>query len=101
MIALTSAVLEWHQQQTAPPLAIFKKAADKRRRISIHEVINLNAGGLGIDPRHEVSNTLNILKMRRRRGALRIETVRNMGKPHQVTGGRIFRAWTKANSRTG
>lgn len=48
MIALTSAILEWYQQQTAPPLAIFKQSADKRRRISIHEVVNLNAGAWGL-----------------------------------------------------
>lgn len=44
MIAITPTVLDWYRQRIAPPLAIFKDAEAKQRRISIHEIINLNAG---------------------------------------------------------
>lgn len=100
MIALNSTVLQWYQQQTSPPLAIFKNVIEKRRKISIHEVVNLNAGGLSSDSLHEMSNTLNILKLRRQRQAMDLSTLCNMGKPHEVTGSRIFRAWRKANRPT-
>lgn len=43
MIAITPTVLDWYRQRIAPPLAIFKDAEAKQRRISIHEIINLNA----------------------------------------------------------
>ena len=32
MIALTSTVLEWHQQQTAPPLASLRRTGPGQRR---------------------------------------------------------------------
>lgn len=99
MIALSSTVLAWYQQQIAPPLAIFKDAADKKARISIHQVINLNAGGLGTDPHHHMGNTLNLLKLRRKRGALEFSTLCHLCGPHQVTGARIFRAWRRSLSR--
>lgn len=46
MIAITPTVLDWYRQQIAPPLAIFKHAESQQRRISIHEIINLNAGAV-------------------------------------------------------
>jgi|AGFT01.1.fsa_nt_gi hypothetical protein len=101
MIALTSTVLEWYQQQIAPPLAIFKQAADKRRRISIHEIINLNAGGKVYTPGqgYNMGNTLALLSLRRKRQRLTLESLRTMQPPHRITGHRIARAWTRANSR--
>ena len=33
MIAVTPTVLEWYRQQIAPPLAIFKEAANKQAAI--------------------------------------------------------------------
>ncbi|UTC25366.1 hypothetical protein P7_176 [Pectobacterium phage vB_PcaM_P7_Pc] len=101
MIALSPMVLEWYRQQATPPLAIFKEAASKQRRISIHEIINLNAGGKVYTPGqgYNMGNTLVLLSLRRKRQRLTLESLRMMGQPHQVTGDRIARAWNRANSR--
>lgn len=103
MIAITSTVLDWYRQRIAPPLAIFKRAEAKQRRISIHEVINLNAGGTPYrpGPGREMGNTLAILKLRRKRSALTLDSLAYLQPPHTITGKRIARAWTKANNRNG
>lgn len=101
MIAITSTVLDWYRQRIAPPLAIFKEAEAKQRRISIHEIINLNAWGTPYrpGPGREMGNTLAILKLRRKRSALTLGSLNVMQAPHRVTACRIARAWIKANSR--
>ena len=98
---LSLTVLSWYQQRKAPPLAIFKKAAEKRHLISIHAIINLNAGGLGIDPRHEISNTLNILKLRRKRGLTAPEMLWDLttSPQHKNTARRFLRGLERANAR--
>lgn len=102
MIAITPTVLDWYRQRIAPPLAIFKDAEAKQRRISIHEIINLNAGGTPYHPGpgREMNNTLAILKIRRKRSSLTLDSLHTMQPPFQVTGKRIARSWTKANDRT-
>lgn len=101
MIAVTPTVLDWYRQQIAPPLAIFKQAESKQRRISIHEIINLNAGAVPFNPGpgRNMGNTLAILSLRRKRSALTLDSIRMMGDPHRVTGRRIARAWGRANGR--
>ena len=99
MIALSPMVLEWYRQQIAPPLAIFKQAESKQRRISIHEIITLNAGEKMNNARSHMGNTLALLSLRRKRQRLTLESLRMMGQPHQVTGDRIARAWNRASSR--
>lgn len=101
MIAITPTVLDWYRQQIAPPLAIFKHAESQQRRISIHEIINLNAGAVPFNPGpgRNMGNTLAILSLRRKRSALTLESLRMMGDPHRVTGHRIARAWERANGR--
>ena len=101
MIAITSTVLDWYRQQIAPPLAIFKQAESKQRRISIHEIINLNAGAAPFNPGpgRNMGNTLAVLRLRRKRSALTLESLRIMGDPHRVTGRRIARAWERSNNR--
>lgn len=99
MIAITSTVLDWYRQQIAPPLAIFKEAESKQRRISIHEIIKLNAGEKMNNNHYHLGNTLAILSLRRKRSALTLESLRALQPPHRVTGERIARAWERANSR--
>lgn len=99
MIAVTSTVLEWYRQQIAPPLAIFKEAESKQRRISIHTIININARLPSYDSSHHMGNTLALLRLRRKREPITVESLRTLGRPHQVTGPRIARAMNRANSR--
>ena len=101
MIAITPTVLDWYRQQIAPPLAIFQQAERKQRRISIHEVINLNAGEVPFNPGpgRNMGNTLAVLSLRRKRGALTLESLHTMQHPHNVTGKRIARSWERANNR--
>ncbi|AFH21055.1 hypothetical protein CL97_gp171 [Cronobacter phage CR9] len=99
MIAITPTVLDWYRQQIAPPLAIFKQAESKQRRISIHTIININARLPAFDSSHHMGNTLAILSLRRKRSALTLDSLRMMQPPHRVTGHRIARAWERANSR--
>lgn len=101
MIAITPTVLDWYRQQIAPPLAIFKQAESKQRRISIHEIINLNAGAVPFNPGpgRNMGNTLALLSLRRKRQRLTLESLHMMGDPHRVTGRRIARAWERANGR--
>lgn len=99
MIAVTSTVLEWYRQQIAPPLAIFKEAESKQRRISIHEVIKLNAGEKMNNNHYHIGNTLALLRLRRKREPITVESLRTLGRPHQVTASRIARSLNRANSR--
>ncbi|MFP8823444.1 hypothetical protein, partial [Enterobacter cloacae] len=78
-----------------------KQAESKQRRISIHEIINLNAGAVPFNtgPGRNMGNTLALLSLRRKWSALTLDSLRIMGDPHRVTGRRIARAWERANGR--
>lgn len=100
MIALTTTVLTWYQQKKMPRL--FRKALEKQRPVSIHEVINANAYQKvvrGVDYYNHMGNTLNLLKLVRKRGGLTSAFIRGIGKPHVVTGSRILRGLNRAKSR--
>lgn len=101
MINVSSTVLNWYRQQAAPPLRVFQEAAKKQRRITIHQIINLNAGPKTYSPGqgYNMGNTLALLNLLRKRRALTLESLRTMGDPHRVTGERIARAWERANGR--
>lgn len=93
MINLSGIVFSWYKQQQSIP-HLFTAAATKQRKISIHEVVNLNAGiilGNG-----NIGNTLSLLRMARKRGALTTEYLQTVGKPHKIVAIRILRAWNKS-----
>lgn len=102
MINTSSTVLAWYQQRKAPPLKLFQSAVDKMTKVSIHSVVNLNAGGIGQDHKHKVSNTLALLRLVRKRGDLSVdylETVSLREGPHKDNAYRLMRRWLKANNR--
>jgi len=102
MINTSLTVLAWYQQRKAPPLKLFHGAFDKMAKVTIHSVVNLNAGGIRHDPRHKVANTLSLLRLVRKRGELSIDYLERVSLregPHKDNAYRFMRRWLKANSR--
>lgn len=98
MIALTETVLRWYQQHKTPKL--FAQAIGKQRRISINEIVNINAQKKGDKrPNTELGNTLSLLCLVRRRGACLREYLRCVGYPHRKTADRLLRRLHRADSR--
>lgn len=104
MINLSVTVLNWYQQRSAPRL--FSQAFEKQRKISIHEIINLNASkdGKRNYDYHNVTNTLSLFKMVRSRAGLSqayLEDVatRTHCNPHHNTAARIVRRLNRSKLR--
>lgn len=96
MIALTSTVLNWYQQKKGPRL--FAAALAKQYRVSIHAVVNANAGGR--DKRGlNFHNTLALLCMRRKREPITREYLLSLGVQHHFSAARILKRWDKAKAR--
>lgn len=99
MIAITPLVLQWYQQRKAPIPTIFEFVASNSQQVSINHVINLNAGWDSYPSNNHMTNTLALLRLRRKRGTLTLDSLYTMQRPHQVVGYRIARAWERANGR--
>lgn len=102
MINTSSTVLTWYQQRKAPPLKLFQSAVDKMSKVSIHSVVNLNAGDIGQDPKHKMSNTLALLRLVQKRGDFCFGYLKKLSLqegPHKQNAYRLRRRWEKANSR--
>jgi len=95
MINLSSTVFSWWQQQQKAP-RMFANVAEKRTSISIHQIINLN-NGKGLH--YRIDNTLALLHLVRKRGALTPDYLQGVRGDHQVTAWRILRAWQRSNKR--
>lgn len=96
MIALTSTVLNWYQQKKVPRL--FAAALAKQHRVTIHAVINANAGGR--DKRGlNFHITLALLCLRRKCEPITREYLLSLGVQHRNNATRILKRWDKAKAR--
>lgn len=95
MINLSSVIFTWWQQQQQAP-RLFANVAAKQQRITIHQVINLNSGkGL----HYRTDNTMALLHLVSKRGALTPDYLEKVRGDHQITAWRILRAWNKSKAR--
>lgn len=95
MINLSSTVFSWWKQKQKSP-KLFAKVSEKRSLITIHQVINLN-GGKSLYYRN--SNTLALLYLVRKRGALTPDYLQSVTGDHKIHAMRILRAWQRSNKR--
>lgn len=108
MICTNKLVFDWYTQnkQGAIP-AIFDKVNEPRHKISIHSVINANAGiAYGINRsgatlhKHAVSNTLSLIRLQLRRMPLwEVLNQRAATIEHRITLARLNRRHLKASNR--
>lgn len=95
MINLSNTVFSWWQQQQKAP-RLFASVAEKRTPITIHQIVNLN-NGKGLH--YRTDNTLALLHLVRKRGALTPDYLEKVRGDHQVSAWRILRAWQRSNKR--
>lgn len=95
MINLSSTVFSWWQQQQKAP-RLFARVAEKRTPITIHQIVNLNNGN-GLH--YRTDNTLALLHLVRKRGALTPDYLATVSATHRITAARILRSWQRANKR--
>lgn len=95
MINLSSVIFTWWQQQQQAA-RLFASVAGKRTPITIHQIVNLN-NGKGLH--YRTDNTLALLHLVRKRGALTPDYLEKVRGDHQVSAWRILRAWQRSNKR--
>ena len=95
MINLSSIVYSWYVQKTTKIPKMFDSI--QQNKISIHRIVNLNAG---IKNRYlSKDNTVNLLKLVRKNGRLTLDYLESVSDIHKINCQRILRKLLKSQKK--